>query len=146
MESFGGGRSDICIQLSDSCVWLEQRYRHGILLNSRVNGCSLDVAFQVCGDTLLWKGSETTPLTSIATTKIIVEVLENNNIPGAVVSLCCGGCDIGKTMAKDKRVKLLSFTGSTKTGKQVCTKISESHQLHFDAEVLGGSGSAKQIW
>lgn len=73
----------------------------------------------VCGDTILWKGSETTPLVSIATTKVVAEVLERNNLPTAVASLCCGGSDIGKAMAADNRVKLLSFTGSTKVGNQV---------------------------
>lgn len=83
---------------------------------------------------------------SIATTKIVAEVLRKNNIPGGVASLCCGSFDIGKAMAKDKRVKLLSFTGSTKVGQQVFTKIIKRDQLDFDKSVLGGSGSAKQIW
>lgn len=68
---------------------------------------------------MLWKGSETTPLVSIATTKIIAEVLEKNKIPGAVASLCCGGSDVGKALAADPRVKLVSFTGSCAIGNQV---------------------------
>lgn len=68
---------------------------------------------------MLWKGSETTPLVSIATTKIIADVLERNNIPGAVASLCCGSSEIGKALAADPRIKLLSFTGSTAIGNQV---------------------------
>lgn len=73
----------------------------------------------MCGDTVLWKGSETTPLISIATTKILAEVLEKNNLPGAVAALCCGGADIGKALAADERIKLLSFTGSCQVGKLV---------------------------
>lgn len=74
---------------------------------------------QVCGNTILWKGAETTPLVSIATTKIVADVLQKNNIPGAVATLCCGGVEIGKAMAADTRIKLLSFTGSTTVGQQV---------------------------
>lgn len=74
---------------------------------------------QVCGDTVLWKSAETTPLVSIATIKIIAEVLANNKLPGAIASLCCGGADIGKAMATDTNIKLLSFTGSTHIGQQV---------------------------
>lgn len=68
---------------------------------------------------MLWKGAETTPLVSIATTKIISEVLERNNIPPAVATLCCGTSDIGRAMASDTQIKLLSFTGSTQVGKEV---------------------------
>lgn len=57
----------------------------------------------VCGDTIVWKGSHTTPLTSIATTKIVSQVLERNGIPGAVATLTCGGTDVGETIVNDKR-------------------------------------------
>lgn len=73
----------------------------------------------VCGDTIIWKGAETTPLVSVATTRIVADVLKKNNLPGAIASLCCGGADIGKAMAQDHRIKLLSFTGSTKIGQEV---------------------------
>lgn len=73
----------------------------------------------VCGDTVLWKGAETTPLVSVATTKIVSEVLEKNNLPGAIATLCCGGADVGKAMAADDRIKLLSFTGSSEIGQKV---------------------------
>lgn len=56
---------------------------------------------------------------SIATTKIIAEVLERNKIPGAVASLCCGDSEIGKALTADPRIKLVSFTGSTAIGNQV---------------------------
>ena len=60
------------------------------------------------------KGAPTTPLTSIAISKIIQEVLSANDIPRGVCTTVCGGADIGEAMAKDKGVDLLSFTGSTK--------------------------------
>ncbi|KAL4228024.1 Alpha-aminoadipic semialdehyde dehydrogenase [Mactra antiquata] len=79
----------------------------------------------VCGNTMLWKGAPTTPLTSIATTKIIQSVLEKNNLPGGICSLVCGGADIGTLMAKDERIPLVSFTGSTKVGHLVSMMVQE---------------------
>ena len=73
----------------------------------------------VCGDVLVWKPAPTTPLIAVAMTKIIAKVLEECDVSGAVASLCVGGPEIGKLMAKDTRIKLLSFTGSTKVGNEV---------------------------
>ncbi|KAK0054650.1 alpha-aminoadipic semialdehyde dehydrogenase, partial [Biomphalaria pfeifferi] len=72
-----------------------------------------------CGNVMLWKGAPTTPLVSVAVTRVISSVLEKNKIPGAVCSLVSGGADIGELMARDERVKLLSFTGSTNIGHKV---------------------------
>ncbi|KAL1490722.1 hypothetical protein ABEB36_013371 [Hypothenemus hampei] len=91
----------------------------------------------VCGNTILWKGSETTPLVSIATTKILAEVLEKNNLPGAIASLCCGGADIGKAMASDERIKLLSFTGSCQIGQLVAVEV----QKRFGKSLLELGGN-----
>ncbi|XP_066997946.2 alpha-aminoadipic semialdehyde dehydrogenase [Anabrus simplex] len=77
----------------------------------------------VCGNCVLWKGAPSTSLVSVATTKVIASVLERNNLPGAVCSLCAGGSDIGEAMAKDTRLPLLSFTGSTKVGRQVGVEV-----------------------
>ncbi|OXB76025.1 UNVERIFIED_CONTAM: hypothetical protein H355_000285 [Colinus virginianus] len=86
----------------------------------------------ICGNACLWKGAPTTSLTSVAVTnfyvfdsRIIAKVLEDNKIPGAVCSLICGGADIGTAMARDGRMDLLSFTGSTEVGKQVALMVQE---------------------
>ena len=79
----------------------------------------------ICGNACLWKGAPTTSLISVAVTKIIAKVLEDNKLPGAVCSLTCGGANIGTAMAKDERVDLLSFTGSTQVGKQVALMVQE---------------------
>ncbi|KAI2642456.1 Alpha-aminoadipic semialdehyde dehydrogenase [Labeo rohita] len=79
----------------------------------------------ICGNVCLWKGAPTTPLTSVAVTKIVAEVLERNQLPGAICAMTCGGADIGTAMAKDERVGLLSFTGSTHVGKQVAMMVQE---------------------
>lgn len=57
----------------------------------------------VCGDTVVWKGAPTTPLTSIATTKIIAGVLERNGVPGSVACMVTGGSDVGETIVNDTR-------------------------------------------
>uniref|UniRef100_A0A8C9GSC3 aldehyde dehydrogenase (NAD(+)) n=1 Tax=Piliocolobus tephrosceles TaxID=591936 RepID=A0A8C9GSC3_9PRIM len=79
----------------------------------------------ICGNVCLWKGAPTTSLISVAVTKIIAKVLEDNKLPGAICSLTCGGADIGTAMAKDEQVNLLSFTGSTQVGKQVALMVQE---------------------
>ncbi|XP_011308702.1 putative aldehyde dehydrogenase family 7 member A1 homolog [Fopius arisanus] len=79
----------------------------------------------VCGDAVIWKGSPTTPLVSIATTKIIAGVLERNGIPGSLLALVTGGADVGEVLVNDKRLPLVSFTGSTKVGREVALKVQE---------------------
>jgi acyl-CoA reductase-like NAD-dependent aldehyde dehydrogenase len=67
----------------------------------------------ICGNTTLWKASPTTSLVTIATMNIINKVLEKNKIPAGVVTCCIGGKDIGELVSNDKRLELISFTGST---------------------------------
>ncbi|KAK3858063.1 hypothetical protein Pcinc_014684 [Petrolisthes cinctipes] len=93
----------------------------------------------VCGDTLVWKGAPSTPLVSVATTRIVASVLEKNNLPGAVSSLCCGGADVGSAIAKDERIPLVSFTGSTKVGKAVAMMVQERFGKHLLE--LGGNNA-----
>ncbi|RKP05979.1 Seabream Antiquitin and elucidation of Its substrate specificity [Thamnocephalis sphaerospora] len=79
----------------------------------------------VCGNPILWKGAPTTNLCSVAVTKILAEVLEQNKLPGSICSMVAGGADIGEAMAKDRRVDLLSFTGSTPVGRKVALTVQE---------------------
>lgn len=79
----------------------------------------------ICGDAVIWKGSPTTPLVSIATTRIIASVLERNGIPGSIASLVTGGADVGEILVNDKRLPLISFTGSTAVGREVALKVQE---------------------
>ena len=72
---------------------------------------------------MLWKGAPSTPLSTIATIRIVSGVLERNGLPGAVTALCQGGNDIGIKMSADPRVKLVSFTGSTNAGKHVAMAV-----------------------
>jgi aldehyde dehydrogenase family 7 protein A1 len=58
------------------------------------------------GNATIWKPSPTTPLCSIAVTKIIADVLNKNNIPGAVAGLFIGGKDVGEAVVESKEVDL----------------------------------------
>ena len=73
----------------------------------------------VCGDVCVWKPSEKTPITAIACQQITKEVFDANDVPEGVSSLIIGGADLGKLMAEDTRVPLVSATGSTRMGKSV---------------------------
>ncbi len=73
----------------------------------------------VCGDVCVWKPSEKTPITALACQQITKEVFDANGVPEGVSSLVIGGAEIGKLMAEDVRVPLVSATGSTRMGKSV---------------------------
>ncbi|CAH7667950.1 Aldehyde/histidinol dehydrogenase [Phakopsora pachyrhizi] len=77
----------------------------------------------ITGNSTIWKPSPTTPLTAIAMTKIISSVLERHNLPGSIASLVCGGAETGDQLVNDKRIDLLSFTGSEHVGKIVGEKV-----------------------
>ncbi|MBB79309.1 MAG: aldehyde dehydrogenase family protein [Crocinitomicaceae bacterium] len=77
----------------------------------------------VCGDVCIWKPSEKTPITAIVCQKITQEVFSQNGVPEGVSSLVVGGADIGKLMANDKRIPLVSATGSTRMGKSVGSSV-----------------------
>lgn len=77
----------------------------------------------VCGNSMIWKSSPTTPLTSIAYIRIVQEVLQANQMPGGICTLVCGGAELGKSIAQDTRLPLVSFTGSTRVGREVGLQV-----------------------
>lgn len=79
----------------------------------------------VCGNCVVWKGAPTTPLVTIALTKVISSVLEKNNLPGAIFTSFCGGAEIGQAIAEDTRIPLVSFTGSSKVGLMVQQTVNQ---------------------
>jgi aldehyde dehydrogenase (NAD+) len=78
----------------------------------------------VCGNVCVWKPSEKTPLCAVACQHIINGVFKKNNIPEGVSGLITGGREVGEWMAADKRVPLVSATGSTRMGKAVGAAVS----------------------
>ena len=77
----------------------------------------------VCGDACIWKGSEKTPLTSVACQNIAARVFEENNVPAGISSLITGDYKVGEMMTNDDRVPLISATGSIKMGKIVAQAV-----------------------
>ncbi|KAI9274505.1 Aldehyde/histidinol dehydrogenase [Phascolomyces articulosus] len=73
----------------------------------------------VTGNGVLWKPSPTTPLVSIAVTRLLEKTLHEHKLPTSLCSLVTGGTDVGSSLAADARAHVLSFTGSTKVGRQV---------------------------
>ena len=74
----------------------------------------------VCGDATLWKPSEKTPLTAIAMIKIAERVCRANKVDPAIFSLVIGNRkNVGEPLAGDKRIPLVSATGSAKMGRAV---------------------------
>jgi aldehyde dehydrogenase (NAD+) len=93
----------------------------------------------VCGDVCVWKPSEKTPLTAIACQKIAEEVFTDNDVPEGVSCLVIGGPELGKAMTADKRVPLISATGSTRMGKSVGQVVGE--RLGRSLLELGGNNA-----
>ncbi len=94
----------------------------------------------VCGDTVVWKPSSKVMLCSIAVHNIIADVLKKNEVPEGVVNLVAGGSKyIGDNFLADKRVPLISATGSTRVGKRVGAIVGE--RLGRSLLELGGNNA-----
>jgi aldehyde dehydrogenase family 7 protein A1 len=73
----------------------------------------------ICGNLVLWKGAESASLATIATAKLIIKVLARHGFYN-VLTVCQGyGKDIGEAMTGDKRIPLISFTGSCAVGRHI---------------------------
>lgn len=73
----------------------------------------------VCGDVIIWKGSEKTPLCGVAVQKIVAKVLKENKLPEGIFNLVTGDREVGEWMTEDSRIPLISATGSIRMGKEV---------------------------
>lgn len=77
----------------------------------------------VCGDVVIWKGSEKTPLCGVAVQKIIARVLKRNDLPEGIFNLITGSREAGEWMTRDGRIPLISATGSIQMGKEVAQTV-----------------------
>lgn len=93
----------------------------------------------VCGDVVLWKPSEKTPLCAVACQKIIQEVLKENNLPEGISCLVTGDYKVGEYISKDTRIPLVSATGSTRMGKIVAQEVAA--RLGRSLLELGGNNA-----
>ena len=74
----------------------------------------------VCGNACIWKPSEKTPLTALATQALFEQALQSfEGAPAHLSQLLNGGAELGRALALDPRVALLSATGSTRMGRAV---------------------------
>jgi aldehyde dehydrogenase (NAD+) len=77
-----------------------------------------------CGDTNIWKPSELTPLVSVAIQHLCNRVMADYGLSG-IFNLTIGGGEVGQLLTKDKRLPLVSFTGSIKTGRIVAQTVAQ---------------------
>ena len=93
----------------------------------------------ISGDTCVWKPSEKAPLCSIACQNIWATVSENNGVPEGLSCVVNGNYEVGEFISKDKRVPLVSATGSTRMGKIVAQEVAS--RLGRSLLELGGNNA-----
>jgi len=94
----------------------------------------------ICGDSNIWKPSSKTPLTAIACTKIAEELCHEMEIDPAILCLIIGrGSEVGEELLNDRRVKLVSATGSCRVGYRVGRIVGE--RLGSTILELGGNNA-----
>jgi len=93
----------------------------------------------ISGDVCVWKASEKAPLCSIACQNIIAEVLKENNLPEGISCIINGDYKVGEFMTTDKRIPLISATGSIRMGKIVAKTVAE--RLGKSLLELGGNNA-----
>ena len=77
----------------------------------------------VCGDTVVWKPSPRTPLTALAVQTICDRVLTRFGYPGVFQLVLGDNEEIGGAMLDDRRLPLISFTGSSQVGRQAAQRV-----------------------
>ncbi len=93
----------------------------------------------VCGDVVVWKGSEKTPLCAVACQRLLAGVLKANGVPEGVSCIVTGDYTLGQKMSSDARVPLVSATGSTRMGKAVAAAVAA--RLGRSLLELGGNNA-----
>jgi len=93
----------------------------------------------VCGDTMIWKPSSQTPLTAVAVSKIAHEVMDGSGFEGVFNLVIGPGRTVGDAMINDRRVPLISATGSCGMGEKVGTAV--ARRLGRSLLELGGNNA-----
>ncbi len=91
----------------------------------------------VCGDTMIWKPSSTTPLTAIAVQRIANRVMADHGLHGVFTLLIGRGSEVGERLIGDPRLPLISFTGSIRVGRHVAETV--ARRLGRTILELGGN-------
>jgi aldehyde dehydrogenase (NAD+) len=77
----------------------------------------------VCGDPVIWKPSELTPLTAVAVQHICNRVMADHGVSGVFNLVVGSGPAVGELLINDPRLPLISFTGSTRVGRHVAQTV-----------------------
>lgn len=93
----------------------------------------------ICGNVTIWKPSAKTPLCAVAVQHICNQVLKQNSCPEIFSLIIPNSHDVVEAMVDDKRISLISFTGSTAVGKQVATRVAA--RLGKSILELGGNNA-----
>ena len=110
----------------------------GIQLPGRGVGLERFIA-AVCGDVVLWKPSPKTPLSAIASMKICNAALKAGGFPDIFFLFNDAGTELAANFVDDKRVGLISFTGSTKVGRIVGERV--ARRMGRSLLELGGNNA-----
>jgi aldehyde dehydrogenase (NAD+) len=94
----------------------------------------------VCGDTVVWKPSELTPLTALACQALIDRAASDVGVSARVCALITGGREVGEQLVDDERVALVSATGSVLMGQQVGARV--ARRFGRSLLELGGNNAA----
>jgi aldehyde dehydrogenase (NAD+) len=93
----------------------------------------------VAGDAIVWKPSSLAPLTAIAIQKIANEVMEKHDLDGVFNLVVGRGDEVGDLLIRDERFPLISFTGSTETGRNAAEQVAK--RLGRTILELGGNNA-----
>ncbi|MFT4179746.1 MAG: aldehyde dehydrogenase family protein [Thermomonas sp.] len=93
----------------------------------------------VCGDISIWKPSPKTPLSAIASMKICNEALRKGGFPDLFFLFNDAGSELAQQFVDDKRIGLVSFTGSTKVGRMVGERV--ARRMGRSLLELGGNNA-----
>ncbi|HTD29126.1 MAG TPA: aldehyde dehydrogenase family protein [Xanthomonadaceae bacterium] len=93
----------------------------------------------ICGDISIWKPSPKTPLSAIAALKICNEALKDGGFPDLFFLFNDAGTELASKFVDDRRIPLISFTGSTKVGRNVGERV--AHRMGRSLLELGGNNA-----
>jgi aldehyde dehydrogenase (NAD+) len=96
----------------------------------------------VCGDSVIWKPSEKTPLTALATQALFERALKKfGTAPANLSQVILGLRDAGEALAKDARIPVVSATGSTRMGRELAPVVAS----RFGKSILELGGNNAMI-
>lgn len=93
----------------------------------------------VCGNVCLWKPSEKTPVSALAVQQLVAQVFAEEQLPEGISSVLVGDAVLGEHLVADRRISLVSATGSVRMGRQVAKRVGQ--RLGRSLLELGGNNA-----